>query len=402
MQFGTHTSNMHGYLQRTLQSTILKYLDIFPAVTVLGPRQCGKSTLVNYLGNDIPGFLYLDLQKLSDRRKIDDVELFFRQNSNRTVCLDEIQLVPEIFSSLRSILDHRRRNGQILILGSASRDLIRQSSETLAGRIGYLELTPFLLSETLRSGEPLQTTLMNTWLRGGFPDSYLAASDQFSMIWRKNFIRTYMERDIPQLGFNIPATHLERFWLMLAHCQGQLLNSSKLGQSLDLSHHTIRRYIDLLEQTFMVRVLKPIEINMKKRLVKSPKVYIRDTGILHGLLSIDSSNDLLGHPVYGSSWETFVIENVLSELPQWRGSFYRATSGAEIDLVLEKGNRRIAVEIKASSAPRARKGFWNAARDLGAEASWIIALVDDCYPIAEGCMVGSLPQCIDRIKSISG
>ena len=393
---------MHGYLQRNLQSAILTYLDIFPAVAVLGPRQCGKSTLVQYLGNDIPGFLFLDLQKLPDRRKIEDTGLFFRQNSNKTVCLDEIQLAPEIFSSLRSILDQQRRNGQLLILGSASRDLIRQSSETLAGRIGYLELTPFLLSETLHTEETLQAVLMKTWLRGGFPDSYLAASDQFSMIWRKNFIRTYMERDIPQLGFNIPAIHLERFWMMLAHCQGQLLNSSKLGQSLDLSHHTIRRYIDLLEQTFMVRVLKPIEINMKKRLVKSPKVYIRDTGILHGLLSIDSVNDLLGHPVYGSSWESFVIENVLSELPEWRGSFYRAASGAEIDLVLEKGHRRIAIEIKASTAPRPRRGFWTAVKDLDAESSWIIALVDDCYPIAEGCLVGPLSQCIDRIKSVTG
>ena len=246
-------------------------------------------------------------------------------------------------------MDESGRNGQFIILGSASPDLIRQSSETLAGRVSYFELTPFLLNEVLE--EHSLKTLRKLWLRGGFPRSYLAPNEKESFEWRLDFIRTFLERDIPQLGFRTPARTIERFWRMCAHLHGQLLNSSKLGESMGVSHHTIRSYVDMLEQSFVLRVLRPYESNLKKRLIKSPKIYIRDSGLLHALLGIESHDDLLGHPVYGASWEGWVIENVLSLLPDWNAAFYRTSSGSEIDLILEKGNRRIGVECKGFDLP---------------------------------------------------
>ncbi len=227
---------------------------------------------------------------------------------------------------LRSVVDENRRNGQMLVLGSASRDLIRQSSETLAGRISYLELTPFILPELHRQNR--KTNLWGLWLRGGFPGSYLALNDHESLEWWLDLIRTYLERDIPQPGFQIPAKTLERLWKMSAYVHGQLFNSSRLGDSLGVSYHTVRSYIDLLEQTFLMRVLHPLETNLKKRLVKSPKIYIRDTSLLHALLAIETHDDLLGHPVFGASWEGFVIENILSLLPLWSHGFYRTAAGA--------------------------------------------------------------------------
>jgi len=276
-------------IKREKLAECIERLESFKALAILGPRQCGKSTLAKYIVSQFPGSVYLDLETPSDLQKLSEPELFFEQHAEKLVCLDEIQRQPDLFPILRGILDRGNRNGQILILGSASRDLIRQSSESLAGRIAYVELTPFSLVEV--------ENLSQLWLQGGFPLSFLAKTQTKSFQWRLEFIRTYLERDIPQLGFNIPAQTLRRLWTMCAHNHGQLLNQSKLGDALGLSHTSIRSYLDLLAQTFMIRVLSPFETNVKKRLIKAPKVYIRDSGILHGLLKLVSFDDVLGHPV---------------------------------------------------------------------------------------------------------
>lgn len=385
---------MQRYIPRKLHAEIKEYLEDFPVVALLGPRQCGKTTLASEFIAEIDKTLYLDLETPSDVRKLHDPELFFRLHEDKLVCLDEIQRRPDIFPVLRSIVDKHDRNGQLLILGSASRDLIKQSSETLAGRIAYLELTPFLYSE-LESFEP---DVMTLWNRGGFPRSILVKNEQSSIRWRTHFIRTFLERDIPQLEFNIPAATLGRLWRMLAHNQGQILNSSNLGRALGVSHTTIRSYIDLLEQTFMLRVLLPYQANVQKRLIKSPKVYIRDSGILHTLLDIENSTGLLGHPVYGASWEGFVIEQVLAEFSDWQPWFYRTSSGGELDLLLTKGQKRIGIECKASSAPTVTKGFWNVLKDLDIHKAWIIAPVTESYPISENVTVAP----IQALPAISG
>ncbi|CAM2837270.1 hypothetical protein SAMN05444143_101823 [Flavobacterium succinicans] len=290
--------------------------------------------------------LFLDLQYDADLGKLDQPTFFFASNADKIICLDEIQLVPQLFSVLRSVVDQNRQNGKFVLLGTASRDLIQHTSESLAGRIGMVYLSPFTLNELddLRNFD-----LQKFWLRGGFPNSYLADSDDLSGIWRDNFIKTFVARDIPQLGFQIPALQLRRFLMMCAHHQGQLINYSKLGESLGLTHPTIRRYVDLLEQTFILRTLPPYEVNVKKRLVKAPKVFVRDSGLLHQLLAISDFNALLGHPVFGASWEGVVIENILVNYPDWDCYFYRTATGDELDLVLEKGMQRLAIECKAST-----------------------------------------------------
>jgi len=343
------------YIPRQIESELHDSLLGFPAVAVLGPRQCGKSTLAKRVVAEHPSAIYLDLEKPADLAKLHEPELFFSQHSGKLVCLDEIQRLPDIFSVLRSIIDEQGCNGQFLFLGSASRDLIRQSAETLAGRIAYLELTPLSYHEIQNSGEPV--TLNDLWLKGGFPDSLLTRDAKASRRWRENFIRTFLERDIPQLGFRIPAPALRRVWQMCAHDQGQLLNSSKLGASLGVSHTTFRSYIDLLSETYMLRILPPYIPNIKKRLVKSPKVYLRDSGILHSLLAIDTFDDLLGHPVFGASWETVAMEAIIASFPGWEPFFYRTVTGVEIDLILVRGSRKMAFEFKASTAPKVTKGF---------------------------------------------
>ena len=386
---------MHSLIERNAGPVILKDLSNFAVVAILGPRQCGKSTLVKMLKDKIKGFMYLDLESPSDLRKLDDPELFFETNREKTVCLDEIQLRPDLFSVLRSIVDRTGRKGQVLILGSASRTLIRQGSESLAGRISFIELTPFVVSELAGTRGYAESAF---WFRGGYPDSLLAPDNSISDKWRRNFIRTFIERDLPQLGVRVTATNLLRLLTMCAHGQGQLLNSSKLAASLGVSYHTVRDYIDLFEQTYVIRTLKPYEANFKKRVVKSPKVYIRDSGILHALLEIVDFNALMGHPVFGSSWEGFALENILAELKDWRGSFYRTSAGNEIELVLEKGRRRIAVEFKASKAPVVTKGFWNALEDLKIEEAWIISPIQGSYPIRNGVNVSGLDHFISFQK----
>lgn len=391
---------MQPYLPRLITTKIEQKLQQMPGVVILGPRQCGKSTLAKAIISTIKGAVYVDLERPSDVNKLQDPEAFFTLNRDHLICLDEIQRVPELFPVLRSVMDENKRNGQFIILGSASPDLIQQSSETLAGRIASFELTPFLIKEV--SDERNIQTLRRLWLRGGFPRSYLAANEHQSFEWRLDFIRTFLERDIPQLGFRTPAKTMERFWSMCAHLHGQLLNSSKLGESMGVSHHTIRSYVDMLEQVFVLRVLRPYEPNLKKRIVKAPKIYIRDSGLLHALLGIESHNDLLGHPVYGASWEVFVLEHILPLVPAWKASFYRTSSGAEIDLILEKGTHRIAVECKGSTAPQVQQGFWNAVDDLALHDVWIIAPVKEAYPIEQRVRVAPLHHLIEHLIAQKG
>jgi predicted AAA+ superfamily ATPase len=374
--------NMHShYYPRRLEKKVRESLERFPATAVLGPRQCGKTRMAKDLLDNFPGSVYLDLERPSDRRMLADPELFFEHHRGRLVCLDEIQRVPELFPVLRSVLDAGGKPGQVLLLGSASQELLRQSSESLAGRICYLELTPFLPPEL---GE-LKGILNTLWVRGGFPPSVLAASREASMEWRRQFIRTFLERDIPQLGVRIPSPSIERLWSMCAHLHGQLLNLSQIGEALGVSHPTVRHHLDLLSETYMVRLLPPLLPNLRKRLIKSPKVFVRDTGILHALLDVDDYSALLGHPVVGASWEGWVIETVLAAAGHWQGFFYRTAKGAEMDLVLERGRRRLAVECKVSKAP----GFHSALKDLKIKKAWVIAPVEAAYPLSSGVMVGS-------------
>ncbi len=380
-----------NYISRSLTQTLKKNLLHFPALAILGPRQCGKSTLARRIEGTIDNTLYLDLEKISDRNKLSDPEMFFQLNKDKLIILDEIQQLPEIFHALRNIIDEQNRNGQFLVLGSASRDLIRQSSETLAGRIAYFRLTPFTLQEVTEGVKPKIDQLHTFWLRGGFPRSYLAADDEVSYLWRLNFAETFLQRDLPQMGFDIPPETAYRLWKMCAHTQGQLLNVSSLARSLDMGNVTIKRYLDLLQGTFMLRMLQPVHTNLKKRLIKSSKIYIRDTGILHALLKITTMNELLSHPVFGSSWETMVIENILSEFADWEAGFYRTSNGAEIDLVLERGGKKLAIECKASTAPQPSKGFYLAMDDLDIRKGWIIAPIEGSpYPLNERVTVSNL------------
>lgn len=375
---------MQGYLHRHLTHTVLTRLKNNPAVAILGPRQCGKTSLANHIVKQREPSVYLDLENPGDLAKLRDPLAFFNLHSKALVCLDEIQRTPELFATLRSIIDQRGRNGQFLILGSAGRDLIRQSSETLAGRIAYLDLTPFLLDEISAGSEE---TIGHLWLRGGFPRSYLALDRRASFAWRQDFIRTFLERDIGMLGFRMPPARVGRFWKMCAHVHGSLLNASKLSDSLGVSSHTVRSYVDLLEHTLMLRVLMPDTVNLKKRLVKSPKIYIRDSGILHALLDIHTHDDLLAHPSRGASFEGFAMENIIAVAKGYEPFFYRTSAGAEIDLVLRKGRQTLAFELKSSTVPRVSKGFWNAIEDLSPDGVFVVAPVDNAYPLKAGVNV---------------
>ena len=386
---------MQETIDRQLTNTITRRLKNNPVVTILGPRQCGKTTLTGQIVRKITQSVYLDLENPGDLAKLDDPFAFFSLHKDDLVCLDEIQRAPELFSILRSIIDERARNGQFLILGSAGRDLIRQSSETLAGRISYLNLTPFLLSET---DAVKKDDIRRLWLRGGFPRSYLAEDITVSFEWRQDFIRTFLERDIGMLGFRMSPVRLGRLWKMCAHIHGSLLNASKLADSLGVSSHTVRSYIDLLEHTFMLRVLFPDASNLKKRLVKSPKTYIRDSGILHALLDIRTHDDLLSHPIIGASFEGFAMENILANATNYQPSFYRTSAGAEIDLILRKGQRTLAFELKSSTVPKVSKGFWNALDDLSPDEAYVVAPVKESYPIKGGVMVIPLQEIIVRLQ----
>ncbi len=316
-------------------SQVEEALRLQSAVALIGPRQVGKTTLALEVAKP-RGAIYLDLENSEDRARLASPALYFESTEDKLVILDEIHRMPELFQTLRGVIDKGRRKkkgkGRFLILGSASMDLLRQSGESLAGRIAYIDMTPLTAMEV----EDASTARQNLWLRGGFPDSYLTESDPASLALRKDFIRTYLERDIPMFGPRLPAEALQRLWTMLAHRQGSMLNASELARSLQVSTQSVTRYIDLLVDLLLVRRLPPYRANLGKRLAKSPKVYVRDSGLLHALLNIDSMNNLLRHPVVGTSWEGFVIETLLSFLP-WLSTalFYRAAVGAEIDLILE-------------------------------------------------------------------
>ncbi len=353
-------------------------------VALLGPRQVGKTTLAH--GLDLPGAkpLYLDLELESDRRKLDEAELYLRGRLDRLVVIDEVQRRPHLFPLLRALVDERIRSGDkaghFLVLGSASRDLLQQSSESLAGRIAYLELPPFGLRELRAAGVLDQDRL---WLRGGFPDSYLAADDALSWTWRSNFISTYLERDIPQLGPKLPAELMRRLWSMLALNQGGQLNAAKLAGALGVSGHTVRHYIDVLSDLYMLRQLRPWSGNVSKRLVKSPRVFVRDSGLVHRLANIVDTETLLGHPICGHSWEGFAIEQILAGLNDtWRSSYYRTAAGADIDLVLESaGGEVIAVEIKRTSSPTIGKGFRHGCEDVGATQRFYVIPTAERFPL---------------------
>lgn len=347
-----------------------------PSVALLGPRQVGKTTLAHLFSEELDS-VYLDLENRIDLQTAKEIELFHSINKENLIILDEVQGLPEIFAPIRGLIDQERRtgrkNGNFLFLGSASIDLLQQSSETLAGRIAYLELYPINVLEFTQDMSDLKGT-SELWLRGGFPESLLAKLDYQSLDWRQNFIRTYLERDIPKLGPRIPAETLERFWTMLAHDQGSTMNASKMGSNLDVSSVTVSRYLDLLVDLLLIRKVRPFSTNVRKRVVKSPRIYVRDTGLVHALLNIGTYKELLGHPVVGKSWEGFVIENIASMLPPRANIFYyRTTAGAEIDLIIEFGPDECwAIEIKKGTSFRLARGFYEACKDINPTKKYLI------------------------------
>lgn len=364
-----------------------------PAVGILGPRQVGKTTLAKMFAANADASIYLDLDTASARARLSNPSAFFETNRKRLVVLDEIQNQPELLQELRGEIDADRRPGRFLILGSASFKLLKQS-QSLAGRLSLVDMAPLLVSEAAPHFADIQTL----WLRGGFPDSLLAPTDEVSWDWRDALMRHFLNTDLMQLGINVEPELMRRFWRMLAHLHGQLFNASAIANSLGVAPSTATRYLDHLCNALMVRRLEPFHINIGKRLVKSPKVYVRDSGLLHSLLAIQSVNDLLGHPSTGASWEGFVIEQIAAHLPSGSAmSFYRTAAGAEMDAVVERGTTRIGFEVKFSSAPKVTKGFWQARQDLQLKHAYIVAPVPEGWPVEAGVSViglADIPKCL--------
>ncbi len=384
-------------IKRARYQAIRDYLALFPAVVLLGPRQVGKTTLAIDIARDRES-VYLDLENPRDRNKLSDADRYLEGHEDKLVVLDEVHRIPELFQILRGLIDRGRRKGfrtgRFLLLGSASIDLLKQTGESLAGRVAYLELPPVGVLEL--GSEDRE----RVWVRGGFPDSFLAETDEQSMMWREHFIKTYLERDIPDLGPRIPVETLYRFWMMLAHSQGSVLNAAQLARSLAVDGKTITRYLDLMVDLLLVRRLQPFHANIKKRLVKSPKVYVRDSGIVHTLLGILDRESLFGHPIAGASWEGFVIDNLLSVAPdRTLPSFYRTSAGAEIDLILEFPglSEKWAIEIKSGLSPKPTKGFYNAIEDIEPDKSFIVYPGDEQYPISEAVAVIGLSEMVQLV-----
>lgn len=354
-----------------------------PAVALLGARQVGKTTLARRIAAERPGAIYLDLESAGDRARLGRPDIFLQANRDRLVVLDEIQNTPELFDELRGEIDADRRPGRFLVLGSASFELLRQS-QSLAGRLAIVDMAPLLLSEVHRSFEAIQTL----WLRGGFPPSYSAHDDGVSWHWREAFVRHFLHTDLPALGIRVDAEAMRRFWRMTAHLHGQLFNASAVATSLGVSAPTVARWLDHLLGSLMLRRLEPYHANLGKRLVKSPKVYVRDSGLLHHLLGLRDVNDLLGHPSIGASWEGFVVEQIFGQLGSDSSvSFFRTAAGAELDVVVETGRTKLGFEIKFSSAPKVTKGFWSACADVGVARAYVVAPVREGWPMAEGVEV---------------
>lgn len=388
-------------IKRRIEEKLKEALGRSASVALMGPRQIGKTTIALNI-SEAKSSIYLDLEARLDLEKVKDFKAFHNANRESLIILDEVQRLPDLFVELRGIIDQERRKenryGLFLFLGSASMDLLQQSGESLAGRISYIELYPIDVLEY--AGD--QIDKMNTlWLRGGFPESLLSASDSDSLKWRDDFIKTYLERDIPQFGPRIPATTLERFWTMLAHNQGSVLNAAHLARNLEVSGVTIARYLDLMTDLLLVRRLRPWTANIGKRLVKSPKIYLRDSGVTHALLNIGSFNNLLGHPVVGGSWEGFVIENILGVAPvRTQPFFYGSPGGAEIDLILEfAGGEKWAIEIKRNSAPKLSKGFHIACEDLKPDRKFVVYSGKDTFPMGGDVTAISL---YDMMKEVAG
>ncbi len=387
-------------IERRQEANLLRALGRSPAVVLLGPRQIGKTTLARQVAERTPGSIYLDLERQADIRRLDDADAFLRSNLGRLVVLDEVHRTPQLFEVLRGVIDEGRRqghrNGQFLLLGSASPHLIGAASESLAGRLAYVDLAPIDPIEAGRSGVPLN----QAWFRGGFPDSLLSG-DADSFAWREDFVRTYLEREAPMFAPRVPASALRRLWQMLAHQSGGILNASTLASGLDISSPTVTRYIDLLEDLGLIRSLRPWHANLGKRLVKRPRVFVRDTGILHALLGIRSFDELLGHPVVGPSFETLAIETAIAiATPDYEPHFFRTANGAEIDLLLSRGGKpRIAIEIKRSTAPVPSPGLYRSAASLGVDRVLVVYPGEETYPLKNGVIATPLLSLEDALAS---
>ena len=357
---------------RIAHQKIADHLQWSPAVGILGPRQIGKTTLAKTFAAQSSNSIYLDLDTAQAMARLVNPSAFFQANRHRLVILDEIQNQPELLSELRGEIDLDRRPGRFLLLGSASFKLLKQS-QSLAGRLSLVDMSPLLLSEIYQTFNDTQTL----WVRGGFPNSYLAKSVNASWDWRAALIRHFLNTDLPGLGITVEPQLMYRFWRMVAHLHGQMFNASSVATSLGISASSAGRYLDHLCDALMVRRLEPYFINLGKRLVKSPKVYVRDSGLLHSLLGIREVNDLLGHPSTGASWEGFVIEQIAAHLPEGAlMSFYRTAAGVELDVIVEMGRRKLGFEVKFSSSPKVTKGFWQACEDVGVDAAYIVAPVE--------------------------
>ena len=387
-------------IERQFVSELQDRLSFYPGVVLLGARQVGKSTLARYIAKQTPGAVFLDLELPADRARLDNPAAFFAAHRNHLVVIDEVQTFPELFAQLRPEIDAARHAGRFLLLGSASGVLLRPSAESLAGRVSYLELSPLLWDEVqsslLAPSSTHQARLLAVqqyWLRGGMPLSLLAPTDAKSLRWRNDYLQSLVRRDLLALGITIPSETLWRFLRMLAHQHGQLFNASALAVAMGgISPITVSRYLDIFCDALIVRKLEPYFVNLGKRLVKSPKVYFRDLGLLHALLNIGQAHDLQGHPMAGYSWEGLVINHLAAQMSQGFGGnaslyFYRTSAGAEMDAVIDTGSERIGFEIKLSDAPRVTKGFWNACDDLQLSRAYVVAPVEHAWPLSDKAQV---------------
>jgi len=384
------------YLNRTIENAVIESIENFPITAIIGPRQCGKSTLVKQVvSNVLSDILYLDLERPSDLQKLDDAEWFLSSQKNKLICIDEIQRRPNLFPLIRSLVDEWNKPRCFLVLGSASRDLLKQSSESLAGRIVYKQLTPFLFPEISH-----HYSIEQYFERGGFPRSLLSKNSKLSFEWRRSFIASFLERDLLQWVQFTPAT-MQRLWQMLAHLNGQLVNYSHIGNALGTSNQTVKNYIDLLECTYMIHVVQPLISNKGKRLIKSPKVYIADSGIAATLLGIHSFQELSGHPSFGAMWEQIVLSNIKGMFPEADIFFYRTANGAEIDFVVNLNRKTFVVECKASYTPTLSKGNYVAIEDVSPEHTFIVTPSPDSWSMKKGIDVVALDKCLQNIRALT-